>query len=267
MKAPGRGIHAGSGEVMIGQGVGAFSTLLLFVVGWVIGLRLLLLWRRTRRIPELTIGLGILLIGGLSYPLAGLSTPLRDAAPSAAWACLVASATSSHIGLTSNCIFTWKVFRPAAGWARLVVALSVAAIAIGFAGNLSAALHGGVAYMSAQKGWTLFLMAEAALAFGWGAVESLVYYDKLRRRLAFGLADPVVANRFLLWGISSAATVSGCVVNAVFAVTSPLSVLDPVALLVSGACGAVSAVVMTLTFVPPARYLRFLQARHAATAR
>jgi hypothetical protein len=252
---------------MIGQGVGAFSTLLLFVVGWVIGLRLVLLWRRTRRVPELTIGLGILLIGGLSYPLAGLSTPLRESAPGAAWACLVASATISHIGLTSNCIFNWKVFRPSAGWARLLVALSVAAIAIGFAGNLAAALHGGVAAMAGKKGWTLFLMAEAAVAFGWGAVESLVYYDKLRRRLVFGMADPIVANRFLLWGISSAATVIGCLVDAFFAVTSPLSVLDPVALLVSGASGAVSAVVMTLTFVPPSAYVRFIEARYAATTR
>ena len=252
---------------MIGQSVGAFATLLLFVVGWVIGLRLLLLWRRTRGVPELTIGLGILLIGGISYPLAGLSTPLRVTAPVAAWACIVASATTSHIGLTSNCIFTWKVFRPATGWARWLVTLSVAAIAIGFAGNLSAALHGGVASMAGKKGWTLFLMAEAAVAFGWGAVESLVYYDKLRRRMALGMADPAVANRFLLWGISSAATVSGCLVNAFFTVMSPLSVLDPVALLFSGACGAVSAVVMTLTFVPPARYLRFLEARHAAATR
>lgn len=249
---------------MIGQGVGAFATLLLFLVGWVIGLRLLLLARRTRRVPELAIGLGIFLIGGVSYPLAVMSSSLRDTAPALAVAFIVGSATSSHLGVTANCVFIWKVFRPAAGWARTLVILAVVATGIGFAGNLHLGLTGGVHTMSDKKGWTLFLMATAVLAFSWAAVESLLYHDKLRRRLALGMADPVVVNRFLLWGVSSAASAVGSLVTAFFAWWSPLSVLDPAALLFSGACGFVSAVVMTLTFLPPAGYLRFIQARHAA---
>ena len=251
---------------MIGQSVGAFATLLLFLVGWVIGLRLLLLARRTRRVPELAIGLGIFLIGGVSYPLAVISSYLRDTAPALAVACIVASATSSHLGVTANCVFIWKVFRPAAGWARALVILAIVATGIGFAGNLHLGLTGGVHTMADKKGWTLFLMATAVLAFSWAAVESLLYHDKLRRRLAFGMADPIVVDRFWLWGISSAASAVGSLVTAFFAFSSPLSVLDPASLLFSGACGFVSAVVMTLTFVPPASYVRFIEARHAASA-
>jgi hypothetical protein len=248
---------------VIGQTVGALSTLLLFLIGWLIGLRLLLLARRTRQMPELCLGLGIFLIGGISYPLAAVSNVMRDAAPSLAMILVVASATSSHVGITANCVFNWKVFRPRTGWAALLVALSVVAIAIGFAGNLHSGLNGGIASMADKKGWTLFLMAVAIVAFSWAAIESLLYHDKLRRRLAFGMGDPVVADRFRLWGIASAGSASGCLVNTYFAWTSPLSVLDPVALGFSGACSLVSAVVMTLTFMPPARYVRFVQARHA----
>jgi hypothetical protein len=40
----------------------------------------------------------------------------------------------------------------------------------------------------------------------WGAVEALRWWRLLRRRLALGLADPVVTNRFLLWGLACAGT-------------------------------------------------------------
>jgi hypothetical protein len=114
--------------------------------------------------------------------------------------------------------------------------------------------------------WTLFLMAVAIASFGWSAVESLAYHARLRRRLALGLVEPVVVNRLLLWGISTTASTLSCVVLTWFTLTSPLSVLDPTALVVSGACGALGAVVMILTFLPPAGYLRFIEARHAARA-
>lgn len=251
---------------MIGQGVGALSTLLLAAIGWLVGVRLLLLAKRTRRAPELCLGLGIFLIGGIAYPLAAASNIMGESAPNLAWLLAVASATASHIGVTANCIFNWKVFRPASRWPRLAVTAAVVATLIGFAGNLSAGLHGGITSMADKRGWTLFLMAIALGAFSWAAVESFLYHDKLRRRLALGMADPVVVDRFRLWGISSAASATGCLVVAFFAWTSPLSVMDPVALVFSGASSVVSAVVMTLTFMPPAGYLRFIQTRHATSA-
>jgi hypothetical protein len=41
--------------------------------------------------------------------------------------------------------------------------------------------------------------------YAWGCIEALLYHQKARRRVALGLADPVVANRFALWG-----TYAGC---------------------------------------------------------
>ena len=45
------------------QTLAGFSSLLLIAVGWMIGVRLLVLARATRQVPELTMGLGMLLIG------------------------------------------------------------------------------------------------------------------------------------------------------------------------------------------------------------
>jgi hypothetical protein len=98
----------------------------------------------------------------------------------------------------------------------------------------------------------------------WSAAEAFSYHAKMRRQLSLGLVEPAIANRFLLFGIHSTSTMIGCVVNAWFAVTSPLSVLDPTALSVAGLCGGIGAVAVILGFMPPARYLRWISARHAA---
>ena len=42
-------------------------------------------------------------------------------------------------------------------------------------------------------------------AFAWPAFESGRYAAAMRRRLAIGLGDPVLADRFRLWAISSCA--------------------------------------------------------------
>jgi len=251
---------------VISQAIAGVSTLLLIGVGWVIGLRLLLLARRTRGIPELTLGAGTLLIGGLGYPFAIATNVVGATRPALAGVFMVTGATLCHLGIVANTFFTWKVFRPRALWARGLVGLFIAAAAVGFTANLRVVLATASPAMSAVQPWTFFLCLVAASAFGWSGVEALAYHTKLRRRLALGLADPVVTNRFLLWGVTSLASSAGSLVNAFFTLASPLSVLDPVALAVCGSCSALSAVVMTLTFLPPATYLRFIEARHAARA-
>ena len=43
------------------------------------------------------------------------------------------------------------------------------------------------------------LLAQAL--YLWTSVESLTWWRRMHRRVALGLADPVVANRFFLWGV------------------------------------------------------------------
>ena len=119
------------------QAAAGFFTLLLIAIGWVIGLRLLLLARRTRGIPELTIGLGVLLIGGFAYPLAATSNALFESHPLASRICVILSGTLAHAGVASHSVFTWKVFRPSALWARVLMGSAVAAVAVSDASGSS----------------------------------------------------------------------------------------------------------------------------------
>jgi hypothetical protein len=255
------------------QALAGFSAILLTSVGWGIGGRLLLLARRTRQLPELMLGLGVFCIGGLGYPLAFATTALIEAGSALAPYGLIASATACHLGLLAHSVFTWKVFRPQTAWARAAVIAVAAAALVGFVGNASVGFGDPAEAEAGSARFALFMMAVSALTFAWSASESLAYHARLRRQLALGIANPVVVNRFLLWvnrfllwGVSSAASVIGTVVNAWFVWSSPLSVLHPAALLASAVCGGAGAVVMLLTFVPPARYVRFIESRHAARA-
>jgi hypothetical protein len=107
------------------------------------------------------------------------------------------------------------------------------------------------------------LLGMAVLAYAWSAVESLRYFGLMRRRAKLGLADPVATNRFLLWGLSGAVMVVGAGVNLVASIATPLSVMHPLALLVTSVCGFTNSAALVLAFMPPARYRGWLRARAA----
>ncbi|MBW2692671.1 MAG: hypothetical protein JRE57_08555 [Deltaproteobacteria bacterium] len=44
------------------------------------------------------------------------------------------------------------------------------------------------------------------MAMSWVGVEGFIEYPKARKRVQMGLCDPLVCNRFLLWGITGVAT-------------------------------------------------------------
>lgn len=253
---------------MISQALAGAAALLLLGVGWIVGGRLLLLARRTRQLPELALGLDFLLIGGLGYPLAIAADQLVGASLLVAGVlAYVASLTVSHLGMLGHSIFTRVVFRPRERWAAALVGACALAVVVGLALGIHVGvgwLERGVTSPSERMGGTLFLMAVSTAICAWSAAEAFAYHAKLRRRLSLGLAEPVVVNRFLLFGIHSTSTTIGCLVNAWFALTSPLSVLDPTALSIAGLCGGLGAVAVILGFMPPAWYVRMIDARHAA---
>ena len=105
-------------------------------------------------------------------------------------------------GLGGLWIFTWRTFRRDTAWAPWVVgaALTVTAVgyvATGLAGDFTLTLVPGTAY------WITF--TTRTWVFAWLCFECLRHWGLQRRRLRLGLAEPLVANRFLLWGIWSAA--------------------------------------------------------------
>jgi hypothetical protein len=113
----------------------------------------------------------------------------------------------------------------------------------------------------ASVGVLLALLASAA-AYGWGTAEAAAYHRRLQRRLALGLADPMVVARFRLWAISG-----GCALAAVissgfflFALGRPIA-SEPAAFVALQLALFIAAVALWLAFFPPAFYRRRLSSR------
>lgn len=234
------------------------ATLSFILVGGLVGAKLLLLARRTRQLPELAVGLGVFLVAFVSYPLS-LASLSPELAPGTAKLLFAIGSVASALGSSSIYVFTWKVFRPDAAWARVLALAAIAAI-VAFAG-VSVARVAAAAAPSEVFRDQLSVARNCVTGFSylWTAVEALRYHGLLRRRRALGLADPVVANRFLLWGVSGVSATLGISVSTAVMLTSGAGAgMHPVSMLAVGLAGFTSSVSLYLAFLPPAAWLRFV---------
>jgi hypothetical protein len=177
-------------ELLAAIGGGSFV-----LVSLVIGVRVMWLARRTRGLPEFAMALGLLLMGGLGYPiliLAQFGSFLPDGAR------------------------VW--------------------------------------FLYAQIGVVVFL---------WSAIESLRYFARLRKRQKIGLADAVVANRFLLWGVGTLCAASVTTITQILQTMGIDTNGTPAGAAAIAPLGLIASGTLWLAFLPPARYSRWVTARAA----
>jgi hypothetical protein len=237
----------------------------LLAVG-VVGCRLLLLARRTRQVPERLLGLSLLLGGTLGGPLEAAALAGKgELDPAVVGGLLVAGKLFTIAALALQCAFVWRVFRASEPWAPWLFALIVALPLAAFGGSLA----GGMA--SSGEIPLLWFWVEQIGRVGascWLVAEGARYHRMMRRRLALGLADPLLTNRFLLWTLAGIASI-------VFMLTAvPPMFLDPsrhgllllAALLVFSVAGVAVSVLYLLAFLPPKVYRRLLLGAEAVAA-
>lgn len=241
--------------------------LLTFVLAAsVVGLRLLALARRTRQLPELLVGAGFSLIGLLGYPLAMLSGFGRGAVADVHIGVWIAGVLLMNAGLACLYAFTARVFRTGIAWAAGLAVLLAAASLASALGTLFALLAAAPEALSFRVAahWTVLGQLASGGGFGWIGVESWLQLRMARRRQSLGLAEPVVANRFLLWVLFAASALgmnvaNSCALAAGISAVESVPVQAAMALLGLSASGS-----MYLAFLPPASYLRWLAARRGA---
>jgi len=228
---------------------------LYVVVVSAVGVRALLVARRTGRRPERLLGAGSVLVCGVGFPtsvasgfgglVADVNVPF--------W---VASELVTQLGMLCYYGFTQQVFRPGARFGPALVAAAGLFMLAGLAGAARDLVAADPALDSAQAArfWLLWCFVAYGGTFAWSAFESLRQRGMARRRLALGLADPWVVHVFLLYAIYSLAA-TGIVLANVVAVllqrnlATSLVVLGPSAVL-----GVVAAASISLVVAPPARY-------------
>lgn len=181
------------GAITAIAGLGVFT-----VVQWLVGIRLLLLARRTRQLPELLIGLAF--VGCAAGYLLMVTARLPQLAEHGQAVHLIGRAAFSA-GCACVALTTWRVFRPSGVLALVVMYVLFLGFGAGFVADV---LFADRAFRRTQSLFW-FGFATNALVFAWAAFEPFRYYGRLRRQIRLGLGDPVVARRILLWGVAAAA--------------------------------------------------------------
>lgn len=238
----------------------AVATILFIFAGGLVGVRLLARAWRNGGFAEWTLGGAMLLICGLGYPLA---LAAGDGAGGAEIHRPLAIGGNVLVS-TGWCLlwlFTWRTFRADATWAGgLAPAAIAASVGLMLWRTWRLLTVGEVAALMEPTLDAIGVQYLALAVYVWTAVEGFRYHALLRKRLALGLADPVVTNRFLLWallGVFSFLSLIGPVWGAVVGVGAEQLWLVRLPTAIAGlAC----AVLLQLAFMPPAAYLRRLRA-------
>lgn len=243
------------------RALAALGGLAFVLASILLGIRLLALAARTRQLPELCIGLALLLMGGLGYPLIMTARMAVRLAEPTRVGVMALAVVLMGVGTLAIGIFTWRVFRPAERWAFWVVLAAALSMLTCLGLQLLDPGLAAAAFHNRGLGFRLFLL-HSGLLTGWAAYESLRAWSRLR----LGLADAVVSERVLLWGIASLA-------SAIVGATSTIAGFRGInfaatafGAAVTAPLGLLSAGSMWLAFLPPTAYLRQVRARAPAAA-
>lgn len=246
----------------------AVANLLFVVACGTVGVRLLLLSRRTQEQPEFYLGLGFCCLV-LGLPILGLSGLGRLAAGDLNLFGIALGMALLWLGITTQSAFTWKAFRPEAAWGEAIVLGIGAAEAVIVGGALDAlgAAASETPSFEAARTWMFWLRIPLLVAYGWSALESLHQHVLARRRGRLGIGDPVVTNRLLVWGMAAVVGFVSVVASSAMHLRGQGPLADPLAAATLAVTGFAGAVLLYLAFLPPLWYLRMIARRGATEAR
>lgn len=237
-------------ELFARIGGGAYTA-----VAFLIGLRLVLLSARTRRLPELLVGLGVFLLAGVGYPLSAAAREIPDLAEPTRAALGACAGLMATVGVTANTGFTWVLFRRGIPWANaLLVCVAVVSLSLFTAQSLRGGWSHGALFWS-------WLPGVITLSFGWALLECARYHLMLRRRLRLGLSDPVVTDRFALYATATGLAVLVNLLGWVFWSREVEMLTHPVGGMLLFVFGTTSSCLMLLAFLPPRAYLDWVRSR------
>lgn len=229
-----------------------------------VGVRLLWVGYRTRDAPPLLLGACYLFGGVLGWAFIVLGVACQESMPLVARSLGYVGLLCFSGGLLCIARLCWRVFSPRSPWARTLFWLLTVVLLVEYVHNVGIT---GVPFPPTRSIWWWPGMIGRTAIIAWVPVASLTHHRRLRLRLALGLADPQATNRMLLWGLSGTATFVATVIVVIATLAGPLdapygeSRARPPIIMLVVALAAFSAILSVLAFLPPRRYLAWVEAR------
>ncbi len=246
------------------------SQLLYLATVLALGLRLSILASRNRQLPEILLAVHFVLCATVGYVLLGVGVPASYEpgmlSPEVMALLIGGGHLASSVGVFAGAAFNYFVFRRGKAWARGLLWLGGLTLSTGYIGY---AMSGGFRDGRCEGIWFWLLYGTYTAAAAWVMTEPFAhYYGVMRKHLRLGLVEPLVANRFLLWGGGSVCRfimlIMGGIPSIFFRHLSPAEwqALTSITLTFVALAGFGVSVTYWLTFFPTPAYKRFLQRRH-----
>ena len=177
-----------------GSYIGGFIAGFVYLVA---GLRLTRLGVRTGELPERLLA-ATFLLWSVSYLFWELGLALGE--ESLATPLLTTGFYVTQAGNITLALFLRAVFRNRERWARWLVAGLVFGMLVGLGGSAWTGDWEGSRPLS--NPWYWIDQGSVLAMVGWMAAEGFRHYYMARQRLRLGLCDPLVCNRYLIWGLT-----------------------------------------------------------------
>lgn len=243
--------------------IATLTSLFSIVLSVYVCARLLMSARRTRRAPEIAMGTYQFLVVAAIVTYTVVRVLAMRGQTDDIFALVVGANLLIALGVIALAVGVWRIYRSSSAWGGALC------------GAFSVAVLGGWAWTSVGEilpttavptPSNAFFVCARSSVYLWGGIEGLRYYRMMRRRVALGIGDVVIAHQILLWGCFSLAMGSlavstltaGFVLGDAYGTWIPGLFLTPVVSLVASVC-------LWLGFFPPASYRRWIGGHEAAT--
>lgn len=168
------------------------------VIEATIGLRLVMLSRRTRGLAER--------LWGWAWLLDAISQgggAVGEAAFEGLWATVneTAMAGLGSTSLACLAVGIWQIFRPEERWLAAVIGAGLFILALTF---FVLSFTGGVVSSGTERSAMSWVnRGLGCVLLGWGAMECGLAYQASAKQRRLGLVEPLLVLRFQLWGVSA----------------------------------------------------------------
>ncbi len=240
-----------------------FGIIVVIAINLIVGGRLLKKALERGALPELLLG-AALAFDGLEWLLwlIGTYTPVADTPFAGHF--VIGCRTGIFVSNTFLLLFVRTVFRadsnPALAFSGLVALMIATGLSVGV-------YRGDQMGFQSDHPWIWLELAGTAIAMLWCFSEAAGHYLKMRRRIPLGLADPVVANRVLLWSCyAGAGVVSQSVYMTAVAITGIAGSYPFFFDAIMSAASSTGAIMIWLAFFPPVAYLRWVSRKFTTAA-
>lgn len=244
------------------------TVLALSVVGGSMGFRIFRNAMRAGGAVEKWVGLSLLLVCGAGYVPVVIAQAVSQ--PDIRFLLVAFGIGGAHAGVACIFFFTRLVFRPTVPWLRAAVwtmALLMAVVWITGVAFVNWPLRNAPPREAIEAGfpWALASNALCGIGMAWSAWEAIRQWSLSRKRARVGLADPLVANRMLLWGLFTGASFVTNVAHGSMAAMGRDPGDSGAMIAFSGVLALVSTVALWLAFLPPEAWIRRIRGASAAS--